>query len=797
MRGGDLVNAHPVSGTHRGSERRPDMAPPPGRQLDRRELMAAVRRRWWIVALTGAVVVLATVGFLARRPDEYTARTLLRKHVDEPVLGGASLLGLSRPAEGVEADVQIIRSRAVLGPVVDRLGLRIQLTGGQAPRRRVLAGVSVEPGAGRGEYRLEPRPGGQVALVNASSGGQLDAGTPGAWLDGPGFKVMPGDSVGDGAGFQVLFRDEAVDLLEDRLVADAIGGTSLIRIAYTAPDPVHAAEIVGAVAAAFQEQAAAAGRERAGRKRSFLEAQLAQVADSLEAAEEQERTYQERSGTLDPHLEGATYVASIMDAEKQIRELRSQTAVLTALLRALDSPASSDEALLRAVALGRDFVPGATATFERLQELEVERGRLTASRYGYTTAAPGVDALDSLITQAKLQIRDLSQQALTVADQRRAEAQARLDDLSRQARRFPDRSTDFLRLQDRTAAIKDRYDLIANKYYEALIGELTEGGDIEVVDPVAIPAAPDPVHPLRRLLLALVVALTAGVGVALAVELVDQAIRSPGDLKGAAGLEVLGAIPRATGPLKAGPGAGPLVFRDPDGVQTEAFRTLRTMLRVAPAQPARVLAVMSAAPGDGKSTVAVNLALAIAREGSRVLLVDADLARPVQHLALDVEAGPGVVDVLSGSCSLTDAVRPTASRTLDILAAGSTAAPLSDIVAPDRLRLLLQHAAQEYDVVVVDTPPVLATSDAIMISTVVEGVLMVARVNATDRRSLTAAIQQLRLADAPLLGVVLNDLPSQLWYGHHYLHYARNGSRRHDPSSRRLERMKALLGRGD
>jgi capsular exopolysaccharide synthesis family protein len=260
-----------------------------------------------------------------------------------------------------------------------------------------------------------------------------------------------------------------------------------------------------------------------------------------------------------------------------------------------------------------------------------------------------------------------------------------------------------------------------------------------------------------------------GTGGAFLLEYLDRTIRGAEDAERATGATVIARIPRLPGAVVNGDGLGrPIIVTDDRTPGAEAFRTLRTMVHFSRAERPRVLAVGSPAPGEGKSTVAANLALTFAHEGKRVLLVDADLPRPVQHTMWDIPMEPGLTDVLVQRATLEESVQVNAEHGLHILACGTPVPASSELVGSDAFREFLAAARAEYDTVVIDAPPVLVISDATVLATMVDGMVLVARANVTDRFALTDAVRQLRQVDAPLLGLVLNGVERTAGYGYGY-----------------------------
>jgi succinoglycan biosynthesis transport protein ExoP len=306
------------------------------------------------------------------------------------------------------------------------------------------------------------------------------------------------------------------------------------------------------------------------------------------------------------------------------------------------------------------------------------------------------------------------------------------------------------------------------------LGTLAElrNGNVQVAQAATAPSAPSSPKTTRNVVLGAFLGLLLGLAVAFSLERFDRRIREPQDLEAIYALPLLGIVPESAALSRSAKGKGKNAGQTLPASETEAFHLIRAHLRYFNVdRELRMLLVASAAPGDGKTTVARHLAGAAARMGSRALLLEADLRRPTVAQQLDVRSGPGVSDVLIGAAALSQATQtieldqPSANgreaRTLDVLVAGAVLPPNpGELIESHAMEALLEQVSSTYDLVVIDTPPLTAVSDAFPLLRKVDGVIIVGRVGRNRRDVAERLHQTLVGAGAPLLGVVANGFKS-------------------------------------
>ena len=300
----------------------------------------------------------------------------------------------------------------------------------------------------------------------------------------------------------------------------------------------------------------------------------------------------------------------------------------------------------------------------------------------------------------------------------------------------------------------------------SMLGSL-RSNNIRVQELATPPIKPSKPNYLLNMLLGLLLGLAGGLGLAVTQELLDNSLKEPGDLEDSSRLVLLGCVPRLNGVhrrSKEQPGLGyyRVVETDPQSPSAEAYRALRTsLIYAAPDGQSRSIVVTSPGAGEGKTTTVTNIGIALAQSGLKMLLVDADLRKGRLHEVFQMPSSPGLSDFLVGRAEFEAVVRPTSIQGLTIVARGALSPNPSELIGSARMRAFLQRAAQTFDRVMFDSPPILPVTDAAILAAMTETVVAIAQSGKTPRQALhrlEAICQEVR---AKVLGVVLNSVSQQ------------------------------------
>lgn len=340
------------------------------------------------------------------------------------------------------------------------------------------------------------------------------------------------------------------------------------------------------------------------------------------------------------------------------------------------------------------------------------------------------------------------------------EIDARLSTLDSQAQ------TDPAAIAERQALFTQRATYSQQLSQLQLASNLTKSGGAQLVSRADAPTSPFQPKPVRSAALAFILSLVLGGGLAFLIDHLDDSLRSKEDLETASGLAVLGSIP-VLGTWKNTKTAKLVTLGDPFSPPSEAYRGLRTSVQFLRIDaPVRAIQFTSATASEGKTTTVANLAVAIANAGHNVLVVCCDLRRPRVHELFGLSNRVGVTSVLIGDSSIADAVQATGIENLSLLASGPIPAGPSELLGSTRTADLIESLTGMWDTVLIDSPPVLPVSDALVLAGRVDATILVTASKRVTRRSIARAVDALRLVDAPLLGAVLNGTSAAPGYGY-------------------------------
>ena len=572
-----------------------------------------------------------------------------------------------------------------------------------------------------------------------------------------------------------------------------VPNSRLIEVRFEAEDPQLAALVVNTHLQDFIEQNFRSKYDATTQASTWLSAELEELRLKVEKSEDERIAYERKNQIWQIDEKQDITTQKLADLSKTVTDAQTALAEREALYRMavsgnVDSlPAARDNAVIQ------DLV-------KRKSQLDEDYAE-AVNQYG-----PNFPKVQRLAAQQRELDEDLAKQRNLMVETIKTEydtarshvaiLQEALDKQKADANDLAEKLVNYHILQHDADSNKQLYDGLLQKLKEAGISAGLRSSNIRVVDPALAPTSPSRPQKARNISLAFLVGLVGGVGLAIFREYLDNTVKSPDDIEALTGLPSLAVVPslpglnghhgklsrlaREAAPQAAlGPRVELLSYVQPKSQISEAFRALRTSLLLSQAEhPPQVILVTSALPREGKTTAAVNLAVTLAQLGDRTLLMDSDLRKPGIRRALNLTIGKeaGLSSYLAGVSTLDEVLipHPTISN-LTALTTGPVPPSPADLLSSHKMREAITELRRRFKFVVIDSPPVMAATDAVILSALTDGVLLVVRSGETPKEAFTRTRDLLAAVKCRLLGVVLNAVDSSApdyYYSYRYYPYA-------------------------
>jgi len=579
-----------------------------------------------------------------------------------------------------------------------------------------------------------------------------------------------------------------------RLTVEPIRSSRLVKVAFDSGHPDLAARAANTVAEAFMAQQLDQKIEATRYATQFLAKQLEEARGKLEESE----------GKLTKFLNGHDILFVTADRGGQQQDLISQQLALLsdALLKVRGERIAKESLMTLASTRDVDSLPAVLQSSmiagrkQELAGLESEYRKLAQT---FKTDYPRMQQLAEKIAETRHQLRVEIDRAVAAlqADYQAAvrterEIEVALTQQRKLARGLSDSMAEYSLLRREVDTSRELYASLLGRLRETQISAALFTSNISVVDRAEVPSTPYKPNKAQNLLLACLVGLVGGVGLAFLFEYLDTNIKDTKEVESVLRVPALGLVPsrhlgqgrRARRALAAGDSApfALLAHSQMGSVFSEAFRNLRTsLLYSTPDHPPKTILVTSPHPEDGKTSLVTNLAITLAQLGSgEILVIDADMRRPNLHEILELPKAPGLSTYLTGQAELADVVVASAIPNLSVIPAGLVPLNPSELLASARFKQALDTLGQRFAYIIVDTGPLFGVSDGMILAGQVEGVVLVLRQGRASRDAAQRAIRSLLAVRARLLGVILNDVEvgGTRYYGY-YDYYGNGGSNGH------------------
>lgn len=562
--------------------------------------------------------------------------------------------------------------------------------------------------------------------------------------------------------------------------------TRIVEIRFTSTDPKLAAEIVNATAAAYIEQNFKARYDATMQTSEWLSRQMADLQMRAETAQEKLVKYQAQNGIVEIGDKQDVVTSKLDDLNKELTAAEADRIRKEAAYRMAADAAGN---------LRSDGNTLADKLREKQADLRTQFAQMN-TQFGpnhpkLLELKNQLDEVDRNLQAEEKRNTTKTKNEYLAAVERERLLRAAFDTQKDQANQLNGRSVQFSILKRDVETSRALYENLLQRLKEAGVLAGIKSSNIHIVDAARVPTRPSKPNIPQNLTYALGAGLFGGLILALAIEALDNTVRTPEQMRMISGLPSLGIIPfapnaRGTSKRRAGSGIAPSTIAinvasvQPFSEIAESYRALRTSILLStPQHPPKVILVSSSLPQEGKTTTCINTAAVLAQTNARVLLIDADLRRPSIHRHFGLHDRQGLSSVLAGSCTLDRAICPiSAIENLFVLPAGPVPPAPSELLASPAIRDVIEQCRSQFDLIIIDTPPVLSVTDAVLLSAEVDCCLLVVRAAKTTKAALLRTRDLLQQVNACVMGVVLNavNLESQDAYYYNYHYYGRQDS---------------------
>lgn len=708
-----------------------------GGEIELREMLRKLwRRRRLIIGTVVTLTVLALIVTLQLTPRyTATASVMLEPRTSRVVDVEAVLSGLPPDTETINSEIQVLRSRQLARRVVERLNLDEDPEFNAALRK-----PSLWSRIGRFDFR--------GMLPGGLSGG--DANSTGARLAVSGKAAVSDET-------KEIQAAGVVDAFLDSLVVSAVQRSWVIEISIDSAVPRKSERIANTVADLYIVEQLEAKFEATKVATEWLGDRLTKLRGQLEISERAVERYRNQAGMVEGRNSVSVAMQQLSEINTQLVLARSGSAEATARLRQVERLLAKKGDVS---SVGRVL---SSALVQRLVEQESGLNRQLAEMS--TEFGPKHPRMINM----KAEVRDLRRKIGTevnkivvslrneveVAKAREASLADTLSGIEDRMGVLNQSQVQLRALERDSEANRALYGTFLARFKEMSGQNELQSPDARIISRASIPIIQSAPRVKLIVGLAFVFSLIIGISLVFVVEQLDTGYRSMEQIEQLAEVAALGLVPMVK--TKKGESVARLILDQPISSYAESIRNLFVGLMLSNVdRPPKIVLVTSSMPDEGKSSIALSLARTVALSGRKVVVVDCDLRRPSMHVALGLQRTPGLVELLAKRATLDEAVQKDEASGADLITAGEQVSNTIDLVSSEQLKRLLANLGQTYDLVILDSPPILAVTDARVLSSAADKTIFVVRWEKTKREAVALGLRQVEMSGGSIAGVVLS-----------------------------------------
>ena len=597
------------------------------------------------------------------------------------------------------------------------------------------------------------------------------------------------------ASHQVKSVSSIVSMLSSKVSIDQKRGLDIVEVSVESPSPTESALIANCYAAAYKEINLSYNRMQLTVVKNFLAQQVNDKLSELASKEETLKNYKEQRG--------------IVELPEQTRELIRQSSDFDAKRNAVKIDLTMSEKTLNQYKEElKKKAPDVTnyienlATepyikklYDQLGELKIQRDRAVSNagansqriQKEFDTKINDLqDKLNNqlsvykagILASSPIEIKELTNKVIEeeIKNQSIVASFKKLNeivgDYDKKMNQLPTSSIDLIRLEREQSAYEKLYTQVEERYQEAVISEQSVPGNVLIIDEGLVPKGPAKPNRLLIVIIGLVLGVGMGIGFAFIRNYLDNTVKTPEDISNR-NINILAWIPRIEGMESGNKDYEFIVAKKPDASASEAYRALRTRIKFSKLdkETLKTILVTSPTSQEGKTTTAINLAGSFALANFRTIILDADLRKPRIHSIFNQKRFPGFTDYFFGQAPFDEIVRKSEINNLDYVTAGTIPPNPSEILGSTQMEAFLEKLKTKYDYIIIDSPPIIAVTDSEILSSVVDGTLLVVSANNTEIELMEKAVQLLNHERSSFIGVLLNNFTYRSGYGSYYKYY--------------------------